>query len=73
MNPILALDNKIGHIKDRMNEAQDIFSRKFNLIQDQVSCMLEKIEEDKQFQQEMLILRQQEIDMMTRETEHFFT
>ena len=72
MNPIKNLDNKIEQVKARMNEAQEIFSRKFNLIHDQVNCMLEKIEEDKQFQQEMILLRQQEIDMITRETESFF-
>jgi hypothetical protein len=32
MNPISVLDDKIVRIKERMIEAQDIFSRKFNLI-----------------------------------------
>jgi len=41
-----------------MAEAQDIFSRKFNLISDQIGSMMEKIEEDKQFQIEMQALRQ---------------
>ena len=35
--------------------------------------MMEKIEEDKSFQQEMIILRQQEIETMVQETDKFFT
>lgn len=55
-----------------MGEAQDIFGRKFNLIQDQIGSMMEKIEEDKLFQQEMALLRQQEIDMLNTEVQQFF-
>ena len=57
LHPINILEDRICHINERMSDAQDIFCRKFNLVQDQVSSMLEKIEEDKQFQQEAMILR----------------
>ena len=56
-----------------MGEAQDIFGRKFNLIQDLIGSMMEKIEEDKLFQQEMGLLRQQEIEMLNTEVQQFFT
>jgi hypothetical protein len=35
--------------------------------------MMEKIEEDKQFQVEMQALRQQEIEMLSRESDSFFS
>ena len=55
-----------------MNEASDIFGRKFTLIQDQVNSLMEKVEEDKQFQQELMLLRKQEVEMMVNETDKFF-
>ena len=73
MNPIKCLEERIGHIKSRIGEASDIFERKFSLIQDQIGSMCEKIEEDKLFQQEIKLLRQQEIEMMSREADAFFS
>lgn len=55
-----------------MNDAQDIFQRKFSLIQDQVSSMVEKIEEDKQIQAEITQLRMQELEQLRTETDKFF-
>ena len=38
-----------------------------------IGSMCEKIEEDKLFQQEIKLLRQQEIEMMSREADAFFS
>ena len=46
-HPIKVLSTRIGNIEEKIGDAQDIFSRKFNLVQDQVGSLLEKIEEDK--------------------------
>ena len=64
INPINHLTDKIVGINERVADAQDIFKRKFQLIQDQVQTMLEKIEEDKQFQFEMADLRKQEVAVL---------
>ena len=73
MNPINHLTDKIVGINEKVADAQDIFKRKFQLIQDQVQTMLEKIDEDKQFQFEMNDLRKQEVAALQEEADrHFF-
>lgn len=73
LHPVAQLEERIHLVEDRMNDAQDIFHRKFNLIHDQVQSMVEKIEEDKQVQAEINFLRQQELEQLKTETDKFFT
>ena len=58
LKPIDQLDKQINQIKERVTDADDIFSRKFQLVQDQVNSMIEKIQEDKAFQSEIHLVRQ---------------
>ena len=57
MNPINQLSKKIVKICERIEDANDIFGRKFQLVSDQLRSMKEKIEEDKLFESEMSKLR----------------
>ena len=69
----MQLNERINLVKDRMSDAQDIFARKFNLIQEQIYSITERIEEDKQIQTEISLLRSQEIDTLKEEADSFFS
>lgn len=72
IHPVVQLNERINTVKERMSDAQEIFARKFNLIQEQINTMMERIEEDKVFQKEMALLRNQEMEQMQRDTDQFF-
>lgn len=63
-HPVVQLNERITNVKERMSDAQEIFARKFNLIQEQINSMMERIDEDKAFQKEMALLRAQEMEQM---------
>mmetsp|Transcript_7883 Transcript_7883/g.13214 ORF Transcript_7883/g.13214 Transcript_7883/m.13214 type:complete len:184 (+) Transcript_7883:1188-1739(+) len=72
LNPLNRLGDKVANVNERIQDAKEIFGRKFQLVQDQVQSMLEKIEEDKLYQDEMLELRRQEISMLSLDVDRFF-
>lgn len=43
----------MGHIAERVAEAEDIFERKHRLIQENIESIYQKIEEDKKMQAEL--------------------
>ena len=57
MRPINVLNERVDQVIDRISDAEYIFNRKFQLVDDQILFIKEKIEQDKKNNQELDLLR----------------
>lgn len=63
---------KNDQILDKMADAQDIFNRKYELIEERLSNVYEIIDEDRKNVKEMKKLREQEIKILHQNTSKYF-
>ena len=70
--PLDEMETRLNLIDSRIGDASDIFSRKFKLANDQINSTIEKINEDQLYQQEVKLLRKEEIDMLSKDAENYF-
>ena len=74
INPgaIPLMSDRILTIDDRILEAQSIFQTKFDHIQNQLNIFNQQIDEDKAFKIELDQVREEELHMLSTETDKFF-
>ena len=72
MGSINQLGGRIDQIVDRVTDAEYIFSRKFDLVNDHIRSIKEKIKEDNQNKEQLEQIRQMEINFLTHEVENYF-
>ena len=66
------MSDRILTVDDRILEAQSIFQTKFDHIQNQLNIFNQQIDEDKAFKVELDQVREEELLMMSTETDKFF-
>ena len=56
-HPVQGIQEKINQIVERMSDGQDIFERKYKLVEDTFTQIYDKVKEDKSYLAEMKRLR----------------